>query len=121
MILPDTSVWVEHFRRGQKTLMALLEDADIVMHPFVVGELALGQLPPRAEILKELDRLPQATVADTGEVLGFIDRHRLAGTGLGYVDVHLLASSRLTSDTSLWTFDKRLHAVADRLALAAKR
>jgi predicted nucleic acid-binding protein len=119
MILADTSVWIEHFRRGQQTLMALLEDADIVVHPFVVGELALGQLPRRA--LKELDRLPQVTIADTGEVLGFIDRHRLAGTGLGYVDAHLLASSRLTSDTLLWTFDKRLHAVADRLSLAAKR
>ena len=87
----------------------------------MVGELALGQLPRRAEVLKQLDRLPQATVADAGEVLGFIDRHGLAETGLAYVDVHLLASSRLTSDTLLWTFDKRLHAVAGRLALAAKR
>jgi predicted nucleic acid-binding protein len=121
MILADTSVWVEHFRRGQKVLMALLEDADIVMHPFVIGELAFGQLPRRAEILKELDRLPQVTVADTGGVLGFIDRHKLVGTVLGYADVHLLASSGLTSDALLWTFDKRLHAVADRLALAAKR
>lgn len=101
--------------------MAQLEDADMVMHPFVAGELALGQLRRRAEIPKQLDRLPQVTVADTGEVLGFIDRHKLVGTRLGCVDVHLLASSRLTSDTLLWTFDKRLHVVADRLALAAKR
>jgi predicted nucleic acid-binding protein len=121
MILVDTSVWVEHFRRGQPTLVALLENSNVVIHPFVVGEVALGHLPRRAEVLEALNQLPQATVADTGEVLNFIDRHSLAGAGLGYVDVHLLASSRLTSDTLLWTFDRRLHAVADRLSLAAKR
>jgi predicted nucleic acid-binding protein len=121
MILADTSVWVEHFRRGQPTLIALLENAEVVIHPFVVGELALGHLPRRVEIIEGLNQLPQATAADAGEVLSFIDRHGLAGAGLGYVDVHLLTSSRLTSDTLLWTFDKRLHAVADRLSLAAKR
>ncbi len=121
MILADTSVWVEHFRRGQPALAALLENADVVIHPFVVGEIALGHLPRRDEILEGLNRLPQAIVADTGEVLGFIDRHKLAGAGLGYVDVHLLASCRLTPDTLLWSVDKRLHAAAGRLSLAAKR
>jgi predicted nucleic acid-binding protein len=120
MILPDTSVWVDHLRRKDETLQARLDDRSVLVHPFVIGEVALGHVAHRAEVLLRLHWLPRAMVADTGEVLRFIDRHKLIGTGIGYVDAHLLASCRLTADTLLWTRDKRLLAVAARLSLAAE-
>ena len=88
-------------------------------HPFVLGELALGNLERRAEILRMLRRLPQATSASHGELLEFIDREVLFGRGIGYVDAHLLAAARLTAGTKLWTRDRRLQAVAAQLGLAA--
>ncbi|MHB8273037.1 type II toxin-antitoxin system VapC family toxin [Bradyrhizobium sp.] len=120
MILPDTSVWVDHLRRKDQALQAQLDDRSVLMHPFVIGEVALGQVAHRAEVLLRLHWLPRAMVADTSEVLRFIDRHKLIGTGIGYVDAHLLVSCRLTADTLLWTRDKRLLAVAARLSLAAE-
>jgi predicted nucleic acid-binding protein len=120
MILADTSVWIDHFRRGDATLVALLDSRSVLMHPFVLGEVALGHLPRRAEILMRLSRLPQAAVASAGEVLVFIDRQELVATGLGYVDVHLLASLRLTPDALLWTRDKKLKQIAQNLALSAE-
>ncbi|TXL69512.1 PIN domain-containing protein [Vineibacter terrae] len=119
MILVDTSVWVDYLRAGDKTLASLLVAASVVSHPFVVGELALGFLRQRSLILQELQALPQAIVATDEEVLRFIDQHRLFGLGIGYVDAHLLASVRLTDHTSLWTRDKRLGEVAQRLGVAA--
>ncbi len=89
------------------------------MHPFVLGELALGNLPQRRMILDTLRLLPQAVVASSEEVLDFVDQHRLPGVGIGYVDVHLLAAVALTADESLWTRDRSLRGVAKRLALAA--
>jgi hypothetical protein len=118
VILVDTSVWVDHLRAGDETLTDLLENGRVLVHPFVVGELALGNLRQRHVILGYLQDLPQVEVATNGEVLQFIERHDLAGLGIGYVDVHLLASTQLTSGSSLWTRDKRLSAIAEQLGLA---
>ncbi len=118
MILVDTSVWVDHLRSGDAQLADLLEQAQVVMHPFVVGEIACGSLSNRLSILELLQHLPAAVVAEAEEVLGFIDRHLLHGKGIGYVDVHLLASVALTEGTTLWTRDKRLHDAAQALGCA---
>jgi len=118
LILVDTSVWVDHLRRGDARLRALLEKARVLVHPFVVGEIACGSLLDRAVVLELLRDLPMASVAETEEVLAFIDRHRLDGKGLGYVDVHLLAAVALTPGSRLWTRDKRLHAIAASLDCA---
>lgn len=120
MILADSSVWIDHFRQGDRALAELLETQAIVIHPFVIGELALGNLRQREMILDDLRALPQAQVATDPEVLDFIARHGLAGQGIGHIDAHLLAASRLTPDCLLWTRDKRLRAVAERMALCAK-
>jgi predicted nucleic acid-binding protein len=118
LILVDTSVWVDHLRRGDAQLVDLLDRAKVVMHPFVVGEIACGSLRDRSSILELLQNLPAAAVADSAEVLGFIERHVLHGQGIGYVDVHLLASVALTQGAQLWTRDKSLHAVAVALRCA---
>ena len=115
MILVDTSVWVDHLRRGDAQLVDLLERARVVMHPFVVGEMACGSLSNRSSILELLQDLPAAAVADGEEVLGFIESHALHGKGIGYVDVHLLASVALTEGAKFWTRDKSLRTVATAL------
>ena len=119
MILVDTSVWVDHFRVAEPTLARLLEAARVLGHAWVIGELALGQLARRQEILGLLQRLPQPPLATPVELLGFIDRERLFGLGIGYVDAQLLASARLMPGTLLWTRDKRLSAAAATLGLSA--
>ena len=119
MILVDSSVWIDHLRSGDRALASLLEAGRALAHPFVIGELALGSLRQREAVLDALRGLPRAVVASDGEVLQFIDRQALYGLGIGYVDAHLLASTRLTPGALLWTRDKRLLSVADRLALAA--
>ena len=116
MILVDTSVWVDHFRRGEAQLTTILTSNAAVMHPFVMGEIACGSLADRALILGLLQELPSAIVANSEEVLGFIDRHELFGKGIGYVDVHLLASAVL-GNIKLWTRDKRLSVVAYELGI----
>ena len=121
MILIDTSVWVDHFKAGNSRLTALLEQNAALTHPFVIGELALGDLRQRELIGGMLSRLPGAVVATDAEVLSFIGRHALFGRGVGYVDVHLLAAVRLTAGSQLWTFDRRLNDVAVQLRLAAER
>jgi predicted nucleic acid-binding protein len=118
LILADTSVWVEHLRRGSSRLGSLLRDGLVMVHPFVVGELALGRLKNRAEILGLLGQIPGAAPASHEEVLELVERHELAGSGIGWVDVHLLASAAL-SRVSLWTLDRRLALVARRLSLSA--
>jgi predicted nucleic acid-binding protein len=118
LILVDTSVWVDHLRRGNARLSALLEEGLVLLHPFVVGELALGHLRQRSEILELLSELSQADAAQHGEVLEFVERHGLAGSGVGWVDAHLLASAALIR-ASLWTLDRRLVRAAVRLALSA--
>ena len=117
MILVDTSVWIDHLRQGDAALAATLQAGAVGMHPFVVGELACGNLRARVEVLALLQSLPPVPRATEREVLYFIDTHGLMGCGIGYIDAHLLASSRLAG-ASLWTRDKRLHAVATELALA---
>ncbi len=116
MILADTSVWIQHFRQGEPVLIDRLSEGRILMHPFVPGELACGNLRRRAEILSDLHALPQACVASNDEVLGLIDDRRLWGRGLGWVDAHLLASS-LLSDCAFWTLDKKLALAAKELRL----
>jgi hypothetical protein len=121
VILADTSVWVDHLRRGDKTLAALLDAGTVLVHPFVIGELALGNLRQREILLNALADLPHASVATDAEVLHFIERHALSGRGIGYIDAHLLAAAKLTAGAELWTNDKRLHAVAVQLGLAIAR
>ena len=119
MILVDTSVWIDHLRVASAILSELLGDGGVLGHPFVLGELALGNLGQREEILHMLRRLPQVDSASHREVLQFVDREALFGRGIGYVDAHLLAAARLTAGTRLWTHDRRLQAVAAQLGLAA--
>lgn len=118
MILADTSVWVEHLRRGNPRLERLLLEGSVVVHPFVIGEIALGQLRRRGEILEMLEALPSTSTAIHGEVLEFARRYRLAGIGIGWVDAHLLAAAALDG-VALWTLDRRLAEAADRLDLSA--
>lgn len=118
MILVDTSVWIDHLHHGDEVLASLLTAERVLAHPFVIGELALGNLQARDVILSTMRKLPQATVAHPEDVLHFINREALSGLGIGYVDAHLLAAARLTPGTSLWTRDKRLHAAAGKLGLA---
>jgi predicted nucleic acid-binding protein len=118
LILVDTSVWIDHLRADSSALKKLLEVGHVLMHPFVIGELALGQMRQRKIILAALSDLPRAELATDAEVLGFVDRQALFGRGIGYVDVHLLASVRLTAGAQLWTRDTRLRDVAEELGLA---
>jgi predicted nucleic acid-binding protein len=115
MILVDTSVWIDHLRRGTPALSAALEREEVMTHPFVIGELACGNLKNRRELLGLLAALPATAVATYDEALHLIERHRLMGRGLGWVDVHLLASVSLTESAQLWTRDKRLLAAATTL------
>lgn len=119
MILVDTSVWVQHLRARDSTLTKLLEEGAALIHPFVIGELSLGSFHQRELVLQMLSRLPAASVATNAEALHFIDLNALFGRGVGYVDVHLLAATRLTAGSRLWTLDKRLNDVAVELRIAA--
>jgi predicted nucleic acid-binding protein len=118
MILVDTSVWVDHLRANDATLVNLLGSNQVSIHPFVVGELACGNLSNRTEILNLLQDLPQATVASDKEVLFLIEHHELMGRGIGYVDTHLLAAVTLSRPAVLWTRDRRLRAAAETLGVA---
>ncbi|MEP6815709.1 MAG: type II toxin-antitoxin system VapC family toxin, partial [Marmoricola sp.] len=115
----DTSVWIDHLRSGDPELGVLLQDGRALAHPCVTGELALGHLSRRTEILGLLHNLPQAQPATDLEVLTLIDNHQLFGLGIGYVDAHLLAATMLTTGARLWTRDKRLAAVATQAGLAS--
>jgi predicted nucleic acid-binding protein len=118
--LVDTSVWIDHLRRSDEVLIDLLGRRQVVVHPFIIGELAVGNLRPREAILQELQKLRRVIIADDNEVLRLVEHEHLFGLGLGYIDVHLLASTRLTPETLLWTRDKSLLAAAERLTLAAR-
>ena len=119
MILVDTSVWVDHLRRGNQTLRELLEAGEISCHSFVIGELACGTLIERRTILELLGKLPAVPPADDFEVLELIEGRRLMGRGLGWVDVHLLAAAMI-ADVSLWTLDKPLATTAELLGVRAE-
>ena len=118
MILVDTSVWVEHLRHGVPRLATLLQKGEVLIHPWVIGELACGKLRNRPRVLELMQDLPSVTVASDAEVLLLIERERLMGRGIGYDDAHLLASARL-SHCRLWTQDSRLAAVALEEGVAA--
>lgn len=113
-MLVDTSVWVEHLRRGQPGLVSLLHREDVHCHPFIIGELACGSIIRRSEILQLLRRLPSVPIVENEEVIVFVERHRLIGRGIGWVDVHLLASAVLGA-VPLWSADRRLSAIARSL------
>ncbi|MGR7996888.1 MULTISPECIES: type II toxin-antitoxin system VapC family toxin [unclassified Xanthobacter] len=119
MILVDTSIWIDHLRVGDALLVQRLEAAEVLCHPFVLGELALGSLRQRHMILNAIASLPQAVQAEDGEVLALIEAEKLFGEGIGYVDAHLLAATRLTAGGRLWTRDRRLNAIGTRLGVAA--
>jgi predicted nucleic acid-binding protein len=118
VILVDSSIWVDHLRKGDRHLAGLLTSARVLCHPFVIGEIALGHLPQRSITLGALMNLPKAIVAADHEVLRFIHASALHGQGIGYVDAHILASIRLTPGSSLWTRDKRLLAAASHAGVA---
>ena len=115
MILVDTSVWVDHLRKGEEELETLLNEGLVLSHPFVIGELACGDLKNRDEVLSLLEALPKTGVASHEEVLHLVAKRKLYGKGLGWIDVHLLASA-LLSQSPLWTRDKTLASVARELA-----
>jgi predicted nucleic acid-binding protein len=119
MILVDTSVWVDHLRANEPLLASLLTQNRVLGHPFVRGELALGNLRQRETILSALDNLPQTPQVFNDEVNYFIEKNALFGLGIGLVDAHLLASTQLMGNARLWTRDKRLQMAAERLNLAA--
>lgn len=117
MILADTSIWIDHLRTSNNVLIDLLGSSQILVHPYVVGEIAMGSLSNRIEIISLLNALPMTHTAEHGEILHMVEHHNLFGLGIGYVDAHLLAASLLTPGTLLWTGDKRLAAVATRMSL----
>lgn len=117
MFLVDTSIWVDHLRLTEPLLVSALEQGRVLVHPFVIGEIACGCLGNRARVLELLAELPAAPVATEAEALGFLDRHSLMGRGIGYIDVHLLAATALAGDAALWTRDKRLAVIAAELGL----
>lgn len=118
MILVDSSIWIDHLCGVDDRLQMLLDAHVVIMHPFVIGEIALGHLKSRETTMRWLSDLPQIFVATEGEVARIIVQHALFGAGIGYVDVHLLASTSLSSDTQLWTRDKRLRIAGQRLGVA---
>jgi len=120
VILVDTSVWIDHLRNGDSTLVKLLNTGQVLVHPFVIGELALGNLRQRDVILDTLKNMPCAKVATDEEVLALINQSKLYGIGIGYIDAHLLASVRLTPGAQLWTRDKKLRKVVNQVGLLAE-
>jgi predicted nucleic acid-binding protein len=119
MILADTSVWVDHFRKKDTELSRQLQSNNISIHPFVITELVLGNLPTRQKAIVYLDLLPMVKVAQMSEVRSMIEAHKLFQRGIGFVDAHLIASTLITPQTVLWTRDKRLQDVAKTLGLSA--
>jgi predicted nucleic acid-binding protein len=118
VILVDTSVWIDHLRSHDAMLAALLEQQDLLIHPMIIGELALGSIANRATVLGLLGNLPHVFRASDDEILTFIEARSLVAKGLSLVDVHLLASTTLTPGTKLWTRDKQLNTMAQELGLA---
>jgi predicted nucleic acid-binding protein len=120
LIVVDTSVWIDHFRQSDPELVAVLQAGEVLIHPFVIGELACGNLGNRANILALLSALPAAPVATHDEALDLIDARGLMGHGIGYLDVHLLASVMLAGSATLWTRDRRLSTAAAQALVACK-
>lgn len=119
MILADTAIWIDHIARPDAEMRRLLLAGQVVGHPMVIGGLAMRDFRGRSSILDDLARLPSAPVGFHAEVLGFVERHGLFGSGIGYIDAHLLVSTQLMPRGRLWTRDKRLRTAASRLGVAA--
>ena len=117
MVLVDTSIWIDHLRQGNHRLEVLLLDAEVICHPYIIGELACRNLKNRDEILALLQSLPITPTTASDEFLFFIAQNQLMGQGIGFVDVHLLASA-LLSGVRLWTGDRRLRTAAGKLGIA---
>jgi len=117
VILVDTSIWIDHLRATNGALVSLLQSDAVCIHPWIIGELACGNMVNRTEILELLGALPQLQPASDGEVLHFIERRHLMGRGVGYIDMHLLAASVIHT-SNIWTRDKRLGDIATDLGLA---
>lgn len=120
MILVDTSIWIDHFRASEAQLETLLMRNQVLSHPFIIGEIALGSVKQRTQVLRHLNNLPAAIAATHDETMIFIERQKLANTGIGYVDAHLLASAALTPAAALWSRDKNLRTAATRCGVAPK-
>lgn len=116
MVLVDTSIWVVHLRNGNIGLETLLNKGNVVCHPFIVGELACGNLKNRVEILSLLQTLPMAIHGEHEEVMRFTEDHTLMGKGLGYIDIHLIVSAIIT-EIPLWTVDKKLNEISLKLEI----
>ncbi|MDZ4730623.1 MAG: type II toxin-antitoxin system VapC family toxin [Xanthomonadales bacterium] len=116
-VLVDTSVWIDHLKKGEPRLVDLLKQNRVLMHPFVMGELACGNLKNRQAIMILLGDLPSAVVASDKEVMGFIEHHSLMGLGIGYVDAHLLAATMLNNSACIWSRDRSLAEQAARLGI----
>jgi predicted nucleic acid-binding protein len=119
LIVADTSIWVPHLHHGDPAMEARLDAVEILLHPYVLGEISLGNLPDRTSLLFRLGEIPRALVATEEEVARMIENLELYGAGIGYVDAHLVATSILIENAKLWTRDKRLLAVAQQLGIAA--
>lgn len=118
MILVDTAIWVDYLRSGHNHLRELLLDSAVLMHPFVTGEIACGNLANRTEIIRLMKDLPETNVATDQETLFLIEQRQLMGRGIGYIDAHLLAATALTPPALLWTSDRRLATMASEMRLA---
>jgi len=118
MVLPDTSVWIAHFRIGDPQLQHLLRNKRVVAHPFIISELALGSIADRIQTLANLRALPGAPIADQGEVDRLIEVRQLYAKGIGFVDAHLIASTLIHGDLRIWTLDKRLAELAQTVGIA---
>ncbi|VAX34997.1 Toxin 1, PIN domain [hydrothermal vent metagenome] len=116
MIIVDTSIWISHLRKKNILLTKELLTTNILIHPFIIGELACGNLKNRKEFISLLQTLPQTQTVTQEEILYFIEHHQLMGLGIGFIDIHLLASTQLTKSL-LWTADKKLHAIAKKFNL----
>jgi predicted nucleic acid-binding protein len=118
VILADTSVWIGHLRGDEARLAPLLAAGMVLMHPAVLGEVALGNLRARAAVLGAMARLPRAVASTDAEALALVDSRALHGLGIGWVGVHLLAATLLTPEARLWSADRRLAALAARAGVA---
>jgi predicted nucleic acid-binding protein len=116
MVLVDTSIWVDHFQKNDEDLVGLLNDFKAVLHPFIIGELACGNLKNRNRIISLLYALPLAKEITNSEYMSFIEQNKLFGLGIGFVDVHLLASA-LISNVTLYTRDKSLYSIASKFKI----
>lgn len=120
LVLVDTVVWADHIDHSDDLLHELLRERRVLMHPFVIGELAMGNLKRRALMLRDLHKLPAVEVATEGEMLRFVEERLLFGRGIGFVDAHLLAAVQLTAGAKLWTRDRRLRVSAEEMGIDFK-